>query len=195
MMRDVMILDNYDSFTYNLAQGFGALGYSPVVVRADELDMAKTAAEPPAVLVISPGPGRPEGAGYSVAAIRSLSGRVPVLGICLGHQAIAVAFGGNVTRAPEPVHGSACEIVHDGGAPFEGLPPRVRAGRYHSLIVDEGSFPKELTVSARTRDGLIMALRHKSDPTYGLQFHPESILTRSGPLILKNFLRAAGLIS
>lgn len=195
MMRDVMILDNYDSFTYNLAQGFGTLGYSPFVVRADELDLAKTAAEPPAALVISPGPGRPESAGYSVAAIRTLSGRVPVLGICLGHQAIAVAFGGTVTRAPEPVHGSACEIVHDGGQPFEGLPPSVRAGRYHSLIVDEGSFPKELTVSARTRDGLIMALRHKTDPTYGLQFHPESILTKSGPKILKNFLRAAGLIS
>jgi len=191
----VMIVDNYDSFTYNLAQGFGALGFSSSVVRADEIDVERTAAQPPALLVISPGPGRPESAGFSVAAIRALSGRVPVLGICLGHQAIAVAFGARVKHAPAPVHGSACEIVHDGGAPFEGLPQRVLAGRYHSLIVDEGGLPDELTVSARTHDRLIMAVRHRSHPTYGLQFHPESILTKSGPQILRNVLRISGLVS
>jgi anthranilate synthase/aminodeoxychorismate synthase-like glutamine amidotransferase len=195
MNSAVMIVDNYDSFTYNLAQGFGALGFSPSVVRADEIDVDRTAAQPPAVLVISPGPGRPESAWYSVAAIRALSGRVPVLGICLGHQAIAVAFGARVKHAPAPVHGSACEIIHDGGPPFEGLPQRVRAGRYHSLIVDEGGLPDELTVSARTHDGLIMAVRHRSHPTYGLQFHPESILTKSGPQILRNVLRISGLVS
>jgi anthranilate synthase/aminodeoxychorismate synthase-like glutamine amidotransferase len=195
MKRDVLLLDNYDSFTYNLAQGFGALGFSPHVVRADEVDPDTLAADPPAALVISPGPGRPERAGFSVAAVRALSGRVPVLGICLGHQAIAVAFGARVTHAPAPVHGSACEIVHDGGPPFEGLPSHVRAGRYHSLIVDEWEFPDALAVCARTNDGLVMAVRHKTHSTFGLQFHPESVLTKSGPRLLKNFLRIAGLVS
>jgi anthranilate synthase/aminodeoxychorismate synthase-like glutamine amidotransferase len=195
-MRDVLLLlDNYDSFTYNLAQGFGALGISPAVVRADQVDAERLSAEPPAALVISPGPGRPERAGCSVAAVRSLSGRVPVLGICLGHQAIAVAFGARVTHAPSPVHGSACEIEHDGGPLFEGLPARVSAGRYHSLVVEEDGLPEELVICARTEDGLPMALRHKTHPTYGLQFHPESVLTKFGPRLLRNFLRLAGLVS
>jgi anthranilate synthase/aminodeoxychorismate synthase-like glutamine amidotransferase len=194
MNRDVLLLDNYDSFTYNLAHGFGELGFTPRVVRADTMDPDALASDPPAVLVISPGPGRPEYAGHSVAAVRRLSGRVPVLGVCLGHQAIAVAFGGRVTHAPKPAHGYASPIEHDGGCPFEGVPSTMRAGRYHSLVVDEADLPDVLTVCARTSDGLVMALRHKTHPTIGLQFHPESVLTKSGPSILRNFLRFAGMM-
>jgi anthranilate synthase/aminodeoxychorismate synthase-like glutamine amidotransferase len=193
MIRDVLLLDNYDSFTYNLAHGFGALGFTPHVVRADAVDPETLASDPPAALVISPGPGRPERAGHSVAAVRALSGRVPVLGVCLGHQAIAVAFGGRVIHAPKPAHGFASSIEHDGGCPFEGVPAAMRAGRYHSLVVDEAELPDALTVCARTTDGLVMALRHKTHPTIGLQFHPESVLTKSGPDILGNFLRFAGI--
>jgi anthranilate synthase/aminodeoxychorismate synthase-like glutamine amidotransferase len=194
MNCDVLLLDNYDSFTYNLAHGFGALGFMPRVVRADMVDPDALAADPPAALVISPGPGRPENAGHSVALVRRLSGRVPVLGVCLGHQAIAVAFGGRVIHAPKPAHGFASAIEHDGGCPFEGMPSNIRAGRYHSLVVDDADLPDALTVCARTPDGLVMALRHKSHPTIGLQFHPESVLTRSGPDMLSNFLRFAGIM-
>jgi len=193
-MPGVMILDNYDSFTFNLAQGFAALGFPPTVVRADAIDAQMLAADPPAALIISPGPGRPEGAGCSIDAVRRLSGNIPVLGVCLGHQAIAAAFGARVVHAPKPVHGRASEVLHDGASPFEGLPSPVRAGRYHSLVVDEEALPDELTVCARTGDGLVMALRHKTHPTIGLQFHPESILTKSGPHLLRNFLRLAGLV-
>ncbi len=194
MSRDVLLLDNYDSFTYNLAHGFGALGFMPRVVRADKVDPEALAADPPAALVISPGPGRPENAGHSVALVRRLSGRVPVLGVCLGHQAIAVAFGGRVIHAPKPAHGFASSIEHDGGCPFEGMPSSIRAGRYHSLVVDDAELPEALTVCARTPGGLVMALRHKTHPTIGLQFHPESVLTRSGSDMLSNFLRFAGIM-
>jgi anthranilate synthase/aminodeoxychorismate synthase-like glutamine amidotransferase len=194
MNRDVLLMDNYDSFTYNLAHGFGALGFTPRVVRADMVDLDSLLADPPAALVISPGPGRPEHAAQSVAAVRRLSGRIPVLGVCLGHQAIAVAFGGRVVHAPHPAHGYASPIEHDGGCPFEGVPSRVRAGRYHSLVVDEAALPEALTVCARTEDGLVMALRHKTHRTIGLQFHPESVLTKSGPAMLGNFMRYAGIL-
>lgn len=194
MMAGVMILDNYDSFTFNLAQGFAALGFPPEVVRADATDAHMLAADPPVVLVISPGPGRPEGAGCSVDAVRRFSGHIPVLGVCLGHQAIAAAFGGRVVRAPRPVHGRASAVLHDGASPFEGLPSPFRAGRYHSLVVDDKALPEDLTVCARSGDGLVMALRHKTHPTVGLQFHPESILTKFGQLVLGNFLRLAGLV-
>jgi anthranilate synthase/aminodeoxychorismate synthase-like glutamine amidotransferase len=194
MTRDVLLLDNYDSFTYNLAHGFGALGFTPRVVRADMVNPDALSADPPAALVISPGPGRPEKAGHTVAIVRRLSGRVPVLGVCLGHQAIAVAFGGSVIHAPKPAHGVASAIEHDDGCPFEGVPAPMHAGRYHSLVVDESDLPDELTVCARTDDGLVMALRHKTHPTIGLQFHPESVLTKSGPKLLSNFLRFAGIM-
>jgi anthranilate synthase/aminodeoxychorismate synthase-like glutamine amidotransferase len=194
MNREVLLMDNYDSFTYNLAHGFGVLGFMPRVVRADMVSPEAMADNPPAAVVISPGPGRPENAGHSVAVVRQLSGRVPVLGVCLGHQAIAIAFGGRVIRAPRPAHGYASTIAHDGGSPFEGVPSNIRAGRYHSLVVDDADLPDALTVCARTDDGLIMALRHKTHPTVGLQFHPESVLTKSGPDILGNFLRFAGIM-
>jgi anthranilate synthase/aminodeoxychorismate synthase-like glutamine amidotransferase len=194
-MTGVLILDNYDSFTFNLAQGFAALGFPPAVVRSDEIDARTIAADPPAALVISPGPGRPERAGNSVEVVRRLSGRIPMLGVCLGHQAIAAAFGAHVVRAPKPVHGRASDVLHDGAAPFEGVRSPVHVGRYHSLVVDEAGLPDELTVCARSSDGLVMALRHRTHPTIGLQFHPESVLTRSGPRLLSNFLRLAGLVS
>ena len=193
-MTGVLILDNYDSFTFNLAQGFAALGFPPVVVRSDEIDVRTLAADPPAALVISPGPGRPERAGNSIDVVRRLSGRIPMLGVCLGHQAIAAAFGARVVRAPKPVHGRASDVLHDGATPFEGVPSPVHGGRYHSLVVDDTELPDVLTVSARSGDGLVMALRHRTHPTIGVQFHPESILTRSGPRLLSNFLRLAGLV-
>jgi anthranilate synthase/aminodeoxychorismate synthase-like glutamine amidotransferase len=194
-MTGVLILDNYDSFTFNLAQGFAALGFPPAVVRSDEIDARTIAADPPAALVISPGPGRPERAGNSVEVVRRLSGRIPMLGVCLGHQEIAAAFGAHVVRAPKPVHGRASDVLHDGATPFEGVRSPVHVGRYHSLVVDEAGLPDELTVCARSSDGLVMALRHRTHPTIGLQFHPESVLTRSGPRLLSNFLRLAGLVS
>jgi para-aminobenzoate synthetase component II len=187
----VLILDNYDSFVFNLAQGFGAHGATVRVVRSDAVTTDALACEPPDLLVISPGPGVPERAGIAVAAVRALSGRVPILGVCLGHQAIAAAFGGKVVRAQRVVHGKATAIAHDGEGLFAGIPSPLRAGRYHSLIVEEASLPDALAVTARSDDGLLMALRHRTHPTFGVQFHPESILTKQGPAMLENALRIA----
>jgi para-aminobenzoate synthetase component 2 len=182
----ILIIDNYDSFVHNVARYFTELGAETRVVRNDrvrgeDLDAARA-------IVISPGPCTPQEAGQSMDVIRSCSGRLPILGICLGHQAIGAVFGGRVTRARRPMHGEASEITHDGKGLFKGLPQRFGAGRYHSLIVELPETAGPLTVTARSEDGEIMGLRHASDPTYGVQFHPESILTEGGYDLLQNFL-------
>jgi anthranilate synthase component II len=191
MNRGVLLVDNYDSFTYNLAQAFERLGARVFVHRADRLSLDRMIEAPPRALVISPGPGTPENAGSSIRAVQLLSGRVPVLGVCLGHQAIGCAFGGSVARAPSIVHGKSARIEHDGSGIFAGLPSPFDAGRYHSLVLDESTLPDQLAVCARTRDGLLMAVRHRSHPTFGVQFHPESVLTRRGPQLLANFFALA----
>jgi anthranilate synthase component II len=183
----VLLIDNFDSFVYNLAQYLGASGAEPVVrrndVAVDELD----ALEPDA-LVVSPGPGRPEDAGCSVEAIRHFAGRVPVLGVCLGHQAIGVAFGGSVVRAGRVMHGKTSEVFHEGGGVFAGLPSPLEATRYHSLVIAPENLPRELEVTARTGDGVIMGVRHRELAVEGVQFHPESVLTSTGMSMIGTFL-------
>ena len=186
----IFVIDNYDSFTYNLVQYLGEVGAEMEVRRNDEVTVDEIERHlRPRQIVISPGPGRPEGAGVTPELIRRLAGRVPLLGVCLGHQAIGEAFGGRVVRAPAPVHGKPAEIEHDGRTIFRGLPPGFKAGRYHSLVVEPESLPACLEVSARTADGIIMGLRHRELEVEGVQFHPESVLTESGKLLLENFLR------
>jgi para-aminobenzoate synthetase component II len=181
----ILIVDNYDSFVHNIARYFVELGQQTRVVRNDEVTPDDLKAQ---AIVISPGPCTPREAGQSLAVIREYSGRLPILGICLGHQAIGEAFGGEVRRARRPMHGDSSEINHDGHGLFEGLPQRFSAGRYHSLIVElPGGTPLDIT--ARSDEGEIMGLRHKSHPTHGLQFHPESILTEHGYAMLRNFLK------
>jgi anthranilate synthase component 2 len=184
----ILLIDNYDSFTYNLYQYLGELGGDVRVVRNDAATVAGLEMMGPEGLVISPGPGEPESAGISIEAIRAFTGKVPILGVCLGHQAIGRAFGGRVVRAPELRHGKTSEIYHTGKGVFAGLPNPFVATRYHSLIVDSASCPPELEVTAWTADGLIMGLRHRTLPIEGVQFHPESMLTRSGKALLANFL-------
>jgi anthranilate synthase component 2 len=186
--RPVIVLDNYDSFTYNLVQYLAELGESVVVVRNDALSIAELTARRPRALVVSPGPGRPEQAGISTAAMLALAPSTPTLGVCLGHQCLGAAFGARVVRAPTPMHGKVSAIHHDGTGLFAGLPDPFEATRYHSLMVEEASLPPELEVTARTDDGLIMGLRHRRWPVYGVQFHPESIATPHGRKILANFL-------
>ncbi|HEX3947173.1 MAG TPA: aminodeoxychorismate/anthranilate synthase component II [Acidimicrobiales bacterium] len=184
----VLVVDNYDSFVYNLVQELGELGADPVVFRNDAIDLEGIRREAPDAILISPGPGRPEDAGISLAVIHELAGRLPILGVCLGHQAIGQAFGGVVVRAPRLMHGKTSEVLHDGSGIFSGLPDPFVATRYHSLVVDPESVPDELEVTATTGDGVIMGLRHRSLAVEGVQFHPESILTPSGPTLLGNFL-------
>lgn len=189
----ILVIDNYDSFTYNLVQYLGELGAELCVRRNDEVTVAELEGElRPEKIVISPGPGRPAEAGVTPEVIRRLAGRVPMLGVCLGHQAIGEAFGGRVVRAPAPVHGKPAELSHDSRTVFAGLPARFNVGRYHSLVVERESLPACLEVSAETRDGIIMGLRHRDLPVEGVQFHPESVLTEGGKLLLENFLRGAG---
>ena len=183
----ILLIDNYDSFTFNLAQYLGELGQGPVVRRNDELTMGEVEAMRPERIVISPGPGRPEDAGISVDIIRTLGARVPILGVCLGHQAIGHAFGGNVVRAPTLMHGKTSSIRHDGRGVFSGVTQPFVAGRYHSLVVASPA-PQTLEVSAKTEEGVIMGLRHREWPIHGVQFHPESVLTGEGRKILRNFL-------
>ncbi len=189
----ILLIDNYDSFVFNLARYFAELGQVTDVVRNDALSAAEIRARRPDAIVISPGPCTPNEAGVSLDVIRELSATTPILGVCLGHQAIGAAFGGNVLRAPEPVHGRTSLIQHAGGGLFEHLPNPFHATRYHSLIVDAKTLPDELVVTARTGDGLIMGLAHRSRPCFGVQFHPESVLTEQGHQILANFLRIVGL--
>jgi anthranilate synthase/aminodeoxychorismate synthase-like glutamine amidotransferase len=184
----ILVLDNYDSFVYNLVQELGELGAAPFVFRNDAIDVEGIRAQKPDALLISPGPGRPEDGGVSLAAIRTLAGEVPILGVCLGHQCIGQVFGGAVVAAPHLMHGKTSEIHHDGQGIFSGLPNPFVATRYHSLVVDPTSVPKELTVTATSTDGVIMGLRHRELPVEGVQFHPESVLTVSGPALLGNFL-------
>jgi anthranilate synthase/aminodeoxychorismate synthase-like glutamine amidotransferase len=189
----ILLIDNYDSFVYNLARYFVELGCATRVVRNDAVTVAEIALLAPRAIVISPGPCTPNEAGVSLQLIRGLGSRIPTLGVCLGHQALAAALGGNVIRAPEPVHGRTTLVRHNGHRLFSGLPDPLRATRYHSLIVEESSLPAELRIVARTVDGLPMALEHTAWPAFGVQFHPESVLTESGHRLLANFLTMAGL--
>lgn len=188
----ILLLDNYDSFTYNLAQYLGELGHAPDVRRNDQISIGEVEAMRPDRIVISPGPGRPEDAGISVDVIRHFGRRVPVLGVCLGHQGIGYAFGGNVVRAPVLMHGKVSSVQHDGRGIFAGVSQPFVAGRYHSLIVADPP-AAVLEISARTDDGVIMGLRHREWPVDGVQFHPESVLTGEGRKILRNFLENARL--
>ena len=188
----LLMIDNYDSFTYNLVQYLGELGEEVVVRRNDAITCDGIEALAPDVIVVSPGPCTPNEAGVSVECIRRFSGSVPILGVCLGHQSLAAAFGASIVRADRIMHGKTSPIEHDGTTIFEGLPNPFDATRYHSLLVDPASVPECLEVTARTREGEIMALRHREHLTEGIQFHPESILTVEGKPLLRNFLRRVG---
>ena len=189
----VFILDNYDSFTYNLVQYFGELGAKVEVRRNDQITVAQVESLQPERIVISPGPCTPQEAGISIDLIRHFAGKVPVLGVCLGHQAIGAAFGGHVVRAPHLMHGKTSAVAHDGRTIFGGVPSPMTATRYHSLIVEEKTLPPTLEITARAteRDGstVIMGVRHRSAPVEGVQFHPESVLTQSGKKLVGNFLQ------
>ncbi|RMF73931.1 MAG: aminodeoxychorismate/anthranilate synthase component II [Acidobacteria bacterium] len=187
-MPRVVLIDNYDSFTWNLVQAFAVLGAEVVVRRNDVVTVDHVEALEPTHLVISPGPGRPEHAGISMAAIERFLGRVPVLGVCLGHQALAAVLGGRIVHAQALMHGKSSPVYHDGRGLFEGLANPFEAGRYHSLAVAEQDLPQELAVSAYTSDGEIMGVRHRTLPAAGVQFHPESVLTPEGDRLLRNFL-------
>ena len=184
----VLVIDNYDSFVYNLVQYLGELGAEPIVHRHDTITTDEAAELEPDAVLISPGPGRPEDAGMSTSIIRWAAGRIPVLGVCLGHQCIGAAWGGNVIRAPEVMHGKTSRIHHEEAGVFAGLPSPFEATRYHSLLVERSSLPEEFEVTASTEDGLVMGLRHRDLDVEGVQFHPESILTASGHDLLANFL-------
>lgn len=191
----LLIIDNYDSFTYNLAQYFAELGAEVLVKRNDALTLNDIKAAQPEGIVLSPGPGRPEGAGITADVIRSFSGRIPLLGVCLGHQAIGSVFGGAVVRAEKVMHGKQSLIHHDGRGVFKGIPSPFTAIRYHSLVVDRGSLPECLEISAWTEDGEIMGVRHRLINVEGVQFHPESILTDHGYTVLRNFLEGCGQVN
>jgi len=187
----VLLIDNYDSFTWNLAHRLGELGADVQVVRNDALGVADIERLSPERLVISPGPGRPETAGITVEAIRRFTGRMPILGVCLGHQALSVAFGGQVDRAPVPMHGKTSIVAHDGSHLFTGLASPFEAGRYHSLVIPRDGMPADFVVTAWVEDNdVIMGVRHKTHPVFGVQFHPESVLTTVGHRLLQNFLEA-----
>ena len=190
MATRVLVIDNYDSFVYNLVQELGELGADPVVRRNDAIDVAGIRAAAPDLILISPGPGRPEDAGVTPSVIGELAGVIPILGVCLGHQAIGQVFGGQIVQAPSLMHGKTSAIHHDGRGVFVGLPDPFIATRYHSLVVDPATVPDVLEVTARTSDGVIMGLRHRTLAVEGVQFHPESLLTPEGPTLLSNFLAA-----
>jgi anthranilate synthase/aminodeoxychorismate synthase-like glutamine amidotransferase len=184
----VLVIDNYDSFVFNLAHYLGEAGGEPIVFRNDALGLDDVERLQPDAIVISPGPGRPETAGISVPLIRTWSSRVPILGVCLGHQAIAAAFGAAVVRAPRPMHGKVSVVEHDGCGVFTGLPSPLTVMRYHSLIAQRDTIPDVLQITAATTDGIVMGLRHRDWPLEGVQFHPESILTDHGRHMVRNFL-------
>jgi anthranilate synthase/aminodeoxychorismate synthase-like glutamine amidotransferase len=187
----VLVIDNYDSFVYNLVQYLGELGAAPEVHRHDEVTIDEIVAAAPHAILISPGPGRPEDAGVSNDVIEQLAGRIPILGVCLGHQCIGQVYGGRVVRAPTIVHGKTSVIHHGGVGVLAGLPQPFEATRYHSLVVERETLPDVLEVTAETGDGVIMALRHRQLPVEGVQFHPESVLTPTGKQLLTNFLALA----
>jgi anthranilate synthase/aminodeoxychorismate synthase-like glutamine amidotransferase len=189
----VFVIDNFDSFTYNLVQYLGELGARVIVHRNNEVTVEDIAALNPSGIVISPGPGRPEQAGVTVEAIRQLGPRIPILGVCLGHQAIGVAFGGRVVRARVPMHGKTSTITHDQRGVFAGVANPFEAARYHSLVVERDSMPPQLEIAAETQDeGVVMGVRHREYPVHGVQFHPESVMTRQGMRMLENFLAIEG---
>ncbi|HSK92243.1 MAG TPA: aminodeoxychorismate/anthranilate synthase component II [Euzebyales bacterium] len=185
----IFVIDNYDSFTYNLVQELGELGAAVEVARNDAFTIADVTGDAPDGIVISPGPGTPDDAGRSNAVVAQLGGRIPILGVCLGHQCIAQVHGARIVRAPELLHGKTSQVHHEGVGVFAGLPSPFTATRYHSLVVDEDTLPPQIEVTARTSTGLIMGLRHRTAPIEGVQFHPESILTGAGMDLLRNFLR------
>ncbi|HEX5733118.1 MAG TPA: aminodeoxychorismate/anthranilate synthase component II [Blastocatellia bacterium] len=185
----ILVIDNYDSFTYNIVQYLGELGAEVKVYRNDALTVEKITELKPERILISPGPGVPANAGIAVEAIRKFAGKAPMLGVCLGHQAIGEAFGGSVVRAKTLMHGKTSEICHDSRTIFRGLPYRFKATRYHSLVVDKESVPEILEISATTPDGVVMGLRHREFPIEGVQFHPESVMTEHGKTIIENFLQ------
>src|SRR6058998_3946080 len=191
----LFVLDNYDSFTYNLVQYFGALGEEPAVYRNDAITVQGVLELKPTVAVISPGPCTPGEAGIAIPLVQALAGKVPVLGVCLGHQAIGEAFGGKVVRADRLMHGKTCQVIHEEDELFEGIPSPVTGMRYHSLVVEPASLPKDLVITAwsadRPKDAEIMAMKHRRHPIYGVQFHPESIGTDHGKRLLENFLGVA----
>ena len=191
MKPTLLLIDNYDSFTYNLVQAFLVLGADVRVYRNDAINTAEAEELNPTHLCISPGPGTPQQAGVSIEMIRHFAGHIPVLGVCLGHQSITEAFGGKVVRAPRVMHGKTSMVEHDGAGVFAGIDNPTEVGRYHSLIAEEPSLPADLQVTARTREGEIMGLRHRTLAVEGVQFHPESVLTPQGPLMMENFLRFA----
>jgi len=186
--KRVAIIDNYDSFVYILVQYLGELGTEPLVFRHDATSVNELRELNPSGILISPGPGTPQDAGISNAVLSELSGKIPILGVCLGMQCIGQTFGGSIIRAPNVMHGKTSQISHDGTGIFEGLPNPLTATRYHSLIVERSSVPDELEITATCEEGLVMGLRHRTHPTEGVQFHPESVLTQSGANMLENFL-------
>ena len=189
----LLLIDNYDSFTFNLAQYFAELGAEVEVVRNDSLSVTDAMARGDDAIVLSPGPGRPENAGICVELVTAARGRTPLLGVCLGHQAIGVAFGGRVVRASAPMHGKTSTITHDQRGVFAGVANPFEAARYHSLVVERQSMPAELEIAAQTQDeGIVMGLRHREYPVHGVQFHPESVMTRQGMRMLENFLSMEG---
>ena len=188
-----LLVDNYDSFTYNLWHFLGELGAEVVVHRNDKITVAEALASRPQGLIISPGPCDPDRAGICLDLIKQAPADLPILGVCLGHQCIGQAFGGTITRAPEPMHGKMSEMSNQGAGIFDGLPDEFSATRYHSLVVDRASLPDTLEITAETDNGVIMGLKHKARPIFGVQFHPESIASRHGYGLLANFLRIAGL--
>jgi len=187
-LRRVLVVDNYDSFVYNLVQYLGELGSEPLVVRNDTHSVDELMQMECDAILISPGPGRPEEAGVTCELIRTAAGRVPLLGVCLGHQAIGHVFGASVVRAPELRHGKTSHITHDGAGVFASLPSPLEVTRYHSLVIDTASIPSDLVVTATASDGTVMGVRHRTYEIEGLQFHPESILTQHGHTMLQNFL-------
>jgi anthranilate synthase/aminodeoxychorismate synthase-like glutamine amidotransferase len=187
----ILLIDNYDSFVFNLARYVTELGVEAEVVRNDAVSVSQVIESKPEVIILSPGPCTPAEAGICVDLVREVSGEIPLLGVCLGHQAIAAALGASVVRAPEPVHGRTSLVTHDGRQMFDSLPNPLRVTRYHSLVVEETSLPDELKVTSQTDDGLVMAFEHRRHPTFGVQFHPESILTQMGHDLMRNFLRLA----
>jgi anthranilate synthase/aminodeoxychorismate synthase-like glutamine amidotransferase len=189
MRPKLLLIDNYDSFTYNLVQAFSVLGAEIDVHRNDAITVQQALTQNHTHLVISPGPGTPRDAGVSMRMIAAFAGRIPIFGVCLGHQSLVEVFGGKVVRAPRLMHGKVSPVAHDGKGVFNGMPEPFQAGRYHSLIAEPSSMPDVLEVTARTAEGEIMGVRHKSLPIEGVQFHPESVLTPEGPVLMGNFLK------